>query len=64
LFPAPRCGGQNVRQTKTLINQGLTYLLPISGRDQGPPSPLLPGIEAALGRLGRAMDEALQGSGT
>jgi hypothetical protein len=49
-FRAASCGGQNVRETKTLINQGLSYLRPIQG-------PLSPGIEAVLGHLGRAIEE-------
>ncbi len=32
--PAARCGGQNGRETKPLINQRLPYLLPISDRDR------------------------------
>jgi hypothetical protein len=31
---APACGGQSGRETKTLMNQGLTYLPPMSDRDR------------------------------
>jgi hypothetical protein len=56
-FRAARCGGQNVRETKTLMNQGLTYLPLMSDRDRE-------AAKVALARRRAAVEARLLGKGT